>query len=425
MTRLLTVHTVSQVTSDIKNLVEDNFSSLWVSGQISNFKPAQSGHFYFTLKDDKAQMGAVMFRGANYRLKFKPEDGMEVMVHGRLSVYEPRGQYQLMIDMMEPKGLGALQLAFDQLKKRLTEEGLFDEAHKKEIPYLPRKIGLVTSSHGAVVHDMVTVLTRRFPNIEILIHPVRVQGDGAAEEIAAAIAFLNANKLVDVILVGRGGGSMEDLWAFNEEVLVRTVYDSDIPVISAVGHETDYTLCDLVADLRAPTPSAAAELAVPLKKDLEETLKQYREQIQYMLSQRLEQGYVQLSFLRKRLKNPRRLMEDLSLRLDDDSYKLQLAMKRTLQDHRHLLLSTRLALQSPKHHLRELRVKIDGLKNHLKSLSPMAALNRGYGVVFDKDKVLVRSIRHLKPNDQMQTRLADGVVISQVLEVRPLPPSSQ
>ncbi|MBI2339505.1 MAG: exodeoxyribonuclease VII large subunit [Deltaproteobacteria bacterium] len=389
------IYTVSEVTRDIRGLLEDNFPTIWLSGEISNFRTPSSGHFYFTLKDESAQIAAVMFRGNNHSLKFSLKDGLGVIVHGRVTVYEPRGQYQIVVDSAEPKGLGALQLAFEQLKEKLAGEGLFDEKHKKPIPLLPRKVGIITSSQGAALHDMVTILTRRFPNLSILINPVRVQGDGATKEIAQAIAEMNARSDVDVLIVGRGGGSLEDLWAFNEEIVVRAVFASDIPIISAVGHETDFSLSDLAADLRAPTPSAAAELAAPEKEELLTTLSQHRSSLKFAVGQFLKGLAGQIAFLRRQIKDPRRVLEDWKMRVDD--------------------MSSR-ALQAQKRNLKELRLRIEGLRRHFESLSPHAPLKRGYSIVFKEgQKIPLRSPAGVIRGELLEIRLGEGSLRAKVV----------
>ena len=265
------IYSVFEITSEIKKTL-DRFGIIWIQGELSNFKRHSSGHMYFALKDDRAQLKAAFFRNSNLYLKFRPEDGLEVLVRGRISVYEPRGDYQVIVEYMEPVGLGSLQLAFDQLKEKLRKEGLFDEGHKKPLPLLPRKIGIVTSPTGAAIRDMLRILARRNASLHILIYPARVQGDGSAQEIAEGVRYLNTRRDIDVIIVGRGGGSIEDLWAFNEEIVARAVFESRIPVISAVGHEVDFTISDFVADLRAPTPSAAAEMVSGAREDLMATV---------------------------------------------------------------------------------------------------------------------------------------------------------
>ena len=266
------IYKVSELTSSIKLILEDSFPNIWVEGEISNLKSPSSGHIYFTLKDDRSELKSVFFKSDNEKIKFDIKDGMHVICSGRISLYEKQGVYQLYVTGLEPKGVGALQLAFEQLKEKLFKEGLFDESRKKPLPMLPDRIGIVTSPTGAAIGDMLKVLKRRFSNVEILINPVKVQGEGAKEEIAGAIRDFNDMNNVDVIIVGRGGGSLEDLWAFNEEVVARAICDSKIPIISAVGHEMDWTISDLAADLRAATPSVAAELVIAKKSELIDAL---------------------------------------------------------------------------------------------------------------------------------------------------------
>ncbi|HTV60133.1 MAG TPA: exodeoxyribonuclease VII large subunit [Verrucomicrobiae bacterium] len=263
---------VSELTARIAGLLEREFPEVWIEGEVSNYRPAQSGHLYFTLKDAGAQIRCVCFRDQARSLKFRPEDGLQVILRGAIGVYEPRGEYQVYVSYIEPAGVGALQLAFEQLKKKLAAEGLFDEARKKPLPVLPRRIGVVTSPTGAAIRDILRVLKRRFPNVHLLLFPVKVQGEGAAGEIAEAVKYFNRAKAADVLIVARGGGSLEDLWAFNEEAVARAIAASEIPVITGVGHETDFTIADFAADLRAPTPSAAAEIVVKSRQEFERHL---------------------------------------------------------------------------------------------------------------------------------------------------------
>ena len=262
------IYTVSEVTKYVRVILEDSFSSVWIEGEISNFILHSSGHMYFSLKDAGASLKCAMFARSNAKLKFKPKDGMKVICFGKISVYEARGDYQLVAEEIEPKGIGALQLQFQQLKEKLQKEGLFDQEHKIEIPFLPTRIGIVTSPTGAAIRDILNIARRRFSNVEIIINPAKVQGENAKDEIAKAIRQFNKLKNIDVMIVTRGGGSLEDLWPFNEEMVARAIYESEIPVISAVGHEIDFTISDFVADFRAPTPSAAAELVIPRKEEL-------------------------------------------------------------------------------------------------------------------------------------------------------------
>ena len=292
------IYSVSELSQEIRDLFESRFPNVWVTGEVSNLRAAGSGHLYFTLKDDAAQLRAVCFRNQARYLKFKPQDGLAVIARGRLSIYEARGEYQLYVEFLEPAGLGALQLAFEQLKQKLAAEGLFDPARKKPLPTLPHVIGVVTSPTGAVIQDILRVLHRRFRNVNVLIYPVKVQGEGAAQEIAQGIEHFNHKTPVDVLIVARGGGSMEDLWAFNEEVVARAIATSAIPVISAVGHETDFTIADFVADLRAPTPSAAAELVVHRKQDFVSELDDHRRHVTQMIRLKLSEARQALTELR-------------------------------------------------------------------------------------------------------------------------------
>jgi exodeoxyribonuclease VII large subunit len=312
---------VSEITECIGELLERAFRDVWIEGEISNFRPAQSGHLYFTLKDANAQIRCVCFRDQARGLKFRPEDGLHVTVRGSLGVYEVRGEYQIYVTYIEPVGAGALQLAFEQLKKKLQAEGLFDEARKKPLPVMPRCIGVVTSPTGAAVRDILRVLKRRFANVHVRLFPVKVQGEGAAREIAAALAYFNRAKFADVIILARGGGSLEDLWAFNEERVARAIAESEIPVITGVGHETDFTIADFVADLRAATPSAAAEVVVRSRQEFERHIADYQrrivQQIRYLLSERrhrvrdleTHRGFRQLDLLMRRR---RQQVDDLS-----------------------------------------------------------------------------------------------------------------
>src|SRR5580700_6305579 len=285
---------VSELNARICQLLETTLPDIWLEGEVSNYRPAQSGHLYFTLKDAKSQIRCVCFRDQVRGLKFRPEDGLHITVRGALSVYEPRGEYQIYVSHIEPVGAGALQLAFEQLKKRLAEEGLFDEARKKPLPVLPRCIGIITSPAGAAIFDILRVLKRRFPNAHVRLYPVKVQGDGAAKEIAAAVNYFTHARFADVLIVARGGGSLEDLWAFNEEVVARAIFASEIPVITGIGHEADFTIADFVADLRAPTPSAAAELVVRSRQEFERHIAEHErrlvQQIRYWFSERRHRG---------------------------------------------------------------------------------------------------------------------------------------
>jgi exodeoxyribonuclease VII large subunit len=382
------VLTVSDITRQIKLSLETKFPRVWIQGEISNFKQHTSGHLYFTLKDEGAQISAVMWRSRVASLPLLPEDGMKVIVRGSITVYPPRGNYQIDCDQIQPVGVGELQLAFERLKKKLADEGLFDPAHKKPIPEYPERIGIITSITGAALQDFRSVLARRFPTVEVVLSPVRVQGTGAAEEIASAIVDMNEYGNIDVLIVGRGGGSLEDLWPFNEEVVARAIYNSRIPVISAVGHEIDFTIADFVADLRAPTPSAAAELAVKDRSELIEVLRN----IWYTIAGAVED---KVELLRDSIKSltsshalnrPKDLLREASQRTDE--------------------LERRLAT-SFSHSLTMARERHRSLNQRLEALSPPAVLARGYAIVRKAGEV-VTSARRLHTGDSATIQFHDG-----------------
>jgi exodeoxyribonuclease VII large subunit len=392
------IYTVSELTREARMLMESAFPAVWVEGEISNFNAHSSGHMYFSLKDENAVLNCAMFRSENMQLKFAPKDGMQILCLGRISIYDKQGKYQLYVQAMEPRGLGALQLAFAQLKERLQKEGLFDAAHKRQIPFLPHRVGIVTSPTGAAIQDILNISTRRFQNIEIVINPVRVQGKGASAEIANAIEEFNDYGKLDVIIVARGGGSLEDLWPFNEEVLARAIYNSKIPVISAVGHEVDFTISDFVADVRAPTPSAAAELVIPEKEKLISVL-----ETDYM---RLTNSFLhKLNILKHQLNQ---LKESYVLR---QPMNIVLQMKQRIDD-----LAHDLAIRMD-HIVKISNETFNALAGKLSALSPLAVLSRGYSITFKMpgDKV-VKDAKTLKWGDRVQTRLHKGKIISIVEE---------
>lgn len=422
------IYTVSELTEKIKALLEEKYPFIWINGEISNFKVPASGHYYFTLKDDAAQISAVMFRGQNKRLEFLPEDGMSVIGYGRISVYAPRGAYQIILEYLEPSGVGALQAAFEQLKAKLSEEGLFDASFKKPLPFLPQKVCLITSATGAVVHDMIRVMGRRFPNIHIEIIPVSVQGDAAADEIVAAISLLNSRNDADLAILARGGGSLEDLWPFNSEKMARAIFASDVPIVSAVGHETDYTIADFVADLRAPTPSAAAEIAVPVKTELVNRAHQLTRQLITGFTGFLNYQRRHIQQLTDRLVHPKRRLDDLRLRLDDYSERLYRAFQRAVhrekerlqwrtdrlykntpqsltQLRRNQLIQLNSRLRSAAEaHVTTRALTIRALNGRLHALSPAAVLDRGYSIA-------------RRVSDQSIIRDADAVQFGELLEV--------
>jgi exodeoxyribonuclease VII large subunit len=428
--------TVSELTQEIKNILDLKFSDIWIEGEISNLRIPPSGHIYFTLKDDFSQIRAVLFKMQARTLRFVLQDGLHVVCRGRVSVYERRGEYQLILEEVEPKGIGALQLAFLQLKDRLEKEGLFDPAHKKPIPMIPQTIGIVTSPTGAVIRDMLHIIHRRFENIHILLHPVRVQGEGASLEIAKAIEDFNKRMNVDVIIVGRGGGSLEDLWSFNEEIVVRAIYHSKIPIVSAVGHETDYTISDFVADLRAPTPSAAAELVVRDKREIKNTLHYLEERLENQILQTLQENRTNLSHLKKMLTDPRKKIEEYFLRTDDlvNRFRILTSWILKRKRERSLHLSERLSLQNPIQRVKNLRLaiseigkrlgqtmrysveiqrqKVEGIFGKLGSLSPLSILQRGYSITrkFPSLQIL-RDTAHIREGDKVEVRLHKGTLL--------------
>ena len=398
------IYTVSSLTTEIKTILENRFPFVWIAGEISNFRIPVSGHFYFVLKDEMAQINAVMFRGQNQNLKFKPEDGMMITGLGRINVYEPRGTYQIILEYLEPKGTGAFQIAFEQLKAKLSEEGLFDDIHKKPIPFLPQKIGVITSPTGAVIHDIHRVLFRRFPNVYLVVYPARVQGEGADNEIVRGIELLNRKDDIDVIILARGGGSLEDLHAFNSEIVARAIFKSTIPTISAVGHETDYTISDFVADLRAPTPSAAAELAVPVKDELFKKCENLFLQLKSHIFGNIDTLRNILHHMTSRLIDPKKRIQDLQLKTDDLFARMHRALFAAInrnqeridwRTHRLLANSPMKLIKNNKATLKQMhtnlllyklkyldkkRYTLENLNGKLNTLNPNAILERGYSI---------------------------------------------
>lgn len=395
------IYSISEITREVKQTLESAFPPVWIEGEISNFKKHSSGHMYLVLKDENAQIPAVMWRGHNSRLFFTPEDGMKVLAYGNITVYEKRGSYQFEINKLQPSGVGELQLAFEQLKLKLREEGLFDSVHKKKIPEFPERIGIVTSPTGAVINDLTSVFSRRFPGVQLILAPVRVQGEDAAKEIADAIEDFNEFGDVDVLIIGRGGGSLEDLWPFNEEVVARAVFNSRIPVISAVGHEIDFSISDFVADLRAPTPSAAAELSVPNSEDLIESIKNsvnkcYRLLWDYISLYKEKVSSLQNSYA---LRKPLDVIKQNGQRLDE--------------------LVRSLELQSM-HRINSKKQLVDALRKQLLSLSPESILNRGYSLCFsEKNGKLLQKATDVKINDKIQVQFFRGRLKSKVTEILP------
>lgn len=436
------IFTVSELTRNIQLLLESSFDRIWIEGEISNLRRPGSGHVYFTLKDERSQIRAVVFRQSLRAVKFALEDGIHIICRAALNVYEQRGEYQLIIDLVEPKGLGALQLAFEQLKARLQAEGLFDSARKRPIPFLPGRIGVITSPTGAVIRDILTITARRFSSIPVLIAPVRVQGMEAAAEIVGAFARMNQIPDVDVIILARGGGSLEDLAPFNDESVVRAVCNSRIPVISAVGHETDFAITDFAADLRASTPSAAAELVCPLRRELEESIFDLRKRLRGHLMRSLDRLRRDLDDLSLRLRHPGRRIADLRIHLDSGTDRLRPAMLNRIEINRRNVLDNQSKLKcfSPMEKIRSRRLglevakkdlvqaighRLDGLKSELGSdmallenLSPLAVLRRGYSIVrTHPDGRIVRRAEEVAPGDPIEIKLSSGQLKAEVREI--------
>jgi exodeoxyribonuclease VII large subunit len=434
---------VAELVGDVRAHIEREYADLWVGGEISNLRPAPSGHVYFTLKDGDAQLPAVLFRRQASLLRFRPEDGLHILVRGKISVYEQRGQMQIIAEFMEPVGAGSLQIAFEQLKAKLQQEGLFEQSRKKPLPAYPRCVGIVTSPTGAVIRDFLNVTGRRHDALDVVLYPALVQGETAAAEIAAGIAYFNRSKSVDLVVIARGGGSLEDLAPFNSELLARAIAESALPIVSAVGHETDFTIADFVADLRAPTPSAAAEIITSTLHKVEEHVEQLTSRLQRACRYRLMQARdslarlgVDTSFARLRESFARRQQ-----RVDELRFRMEAAWNigsRSASEQLHLL-TARLRRQDASHHLRLWRERMTALENRLvrlqqsqmhnssvrlqsltrqmQALSPLAVLNRGYALVFDETGTLVKNAASLTERQRLVTRLAQGKVESRVTEI--------
>lgn len=391
-----TVYSVSEITYQIKLILEENFPSIWVEGEISNYKKHYSGHYYFTLKDLNSQISCVMWKSRTHSIPFEPEDGLKVHIFGNLRLYEKSGRYQLDAILMQQAGIGDLQIEFERLKKSLYEEGLFDDQYKKDIPEIPQKIGIITSTSGAAIKDILSVLNRRYPVCEIIVSGTKVQGQDASKEIVKAIERLNNIEDIDLIILGRGGGSLEDLWSFNEENVARAIFASNIPIISAVGHDIDYTISDFVSDLRAPTPSAAAEIAVPDKDELKARIIEVKKNITMVLKNYIVNTKNDIYNILKSyaFKKPEDILRQYFQQLDDMIPKLSYFYSNNLSGS---------------------KIKIENLKSRLFALHPNNVLNRGYALV-KKDDQLVKSINSININENIDVHLFDGVLVSKVRE---------
>jgi len=437
------VYRVSELTNEIQSLLEDNFDFVWVEGEISNFSTPSSGHFYMVLKDKKTQIRAVMFRLQARYLKFRPENGMHVLVQGRVGVYPPRGEYQVILDYMEPMGVGALALAFEQLKKKLAAEGVFDEDIKKPLPFLPQRVAVITSPSGAAIQDFLKIIRRRFSNIEITIVPVRVQGDGASSDMVKALELVNRELDADVIVLTRGGGSLEDLWAFNQEDLALAIRLSHIPVVSAVGHEIDLTISDLAADFRAPTPSAAAELLVIEKESLLDRLNEMETRLLSGIGQDIRKHLQDLNHLTNRLKDPRKQLDETWMRLDEIHSRIIRLMDLAVRDRRnkigaeeHALLAyspmnlvnaigqqlnfqTTSLSRAMASLIKDRQLSLSNLKKRMTDLSPLSILKRGYSIIrMLPGKNVLKDTSGVEKGDQVQVLLAEGELTCKIEEVK-------
>ena len=437
------IYSVSQLNGEARQLLEANFPLIWIEGELSNVARPASGHIYFSLKDTGAQIRGAMFRNRNMLITFKPENGTQVLVRARLSLYEARGDYQLIVEHMEEAGDGVLRRAFEELKSRLSKEGLFDSDSKQLFPTLPKCIGIVTSPSGAAVRDIISVLKRRFPIIPIIIYPTPVQGEDAAKKIAAAINTADQRKDCDVLIVARGGGSLEDLWAFNEEVVARAIHACTLPVITGIGHEVDFTIADFVADVRAPTPSGAAELASPDQVEWLQTLQQFSNRLQTLAQQYLSTQMQRLQWLRKRLQqcHPGQQLQQQSQRIDELDQRLQRKLQANIQ-HKHMQLrelEARLQQHQPSQRIKHYQTHFNNLKKRLQQLmasqllqnkqqlqsvsraldaiSPLATLSRGYTIMQKDDGQIVRKSQDVHCGERINARLGTGRLVCEVRDI--------
>ena len=432
------IYSVSQLNRSVRQLLETQLPLLWVEGEISNFARPASGHWYLSLKDDQAQVRCAMFRNANQRVNFQPTNGTQILVRCRAGLYEGRGEYQLIIEHMEEAGTGALQRKFEQLKQQLANEGLFDNQHKQPMPTAVSHIGVITSATGAAVKDILSVLHRRFPAIKVSIFPTAVQGEQAAGQIVDALAMANQQSQCDALIVGRGGGSLEDLWPFNEESVARAIFNSKIPVVSAVGHEVDFTIADFVADLRAPTPSAAAELLSPDGRDLLDQFMGFEILLSEALIRKIRQLEQRADFLQKRLQHPGRKLQQQSQHMTQLRIRLQRAIAAQLQQQRAQMdqLQSKLLGQSPEQtiihgqqritqsvkqlmrsmqqQLTNKQAKTDQAMHLLDTVSPLSTLGRGYAIIRDQHNAVIKTVKEVKSGDQLTSQLADGEIVVSV-----------
>ncbi len=420
------VYSVTELTSQIKSNLEGAFPKVWVEGEIADFARAHSGHIYFTLKDESSQLRAVLWRSSANKVKFDLESGLQVICRGPINVYEPRGTYQLIVDLVEPKGKGALQLAFEQLKDKLTKEGMFDPEIKKNLPALPKKIGVVTSPRGAAITDILRTLERRFARLHVVIYPARVQGEGAASEIAEGINYLGSQTDIDVIIVGRGGGSMEDLWAFNEEIVARAIYNCPIPLISAVGHEVDFTIADFVADIRVSTPTAAAEMVIEKEQAFVERIDSLKQQMSHLLRYEVQEKKFRVESLiqhrafqnfKLHLKNLEQKVDELDMRAWNVIKDLQ---RKMVESRAHVSLFEERLLNLMREKIQGLKGTWERLAAELHNLSPLNILKKGYALCWtDSGQKLVRDIGELAENEELVVSFFKGELTCLIKTINP------
>ena len=435
------IYTVSRLNREVRTILETGFPLLWIEAELSNFARPASGHWYFSLKDEAAQVKCAMFKNRNHLVKVLPANGKQVLVRAKIGLYEPRGDYQLIIEHMEEAGDGALRRQFELLKNKLSNEGLFDASHKKEIPETVTRVGIVTSSSGAAIHDILTTLQRRFPMEKTVVYPVSVQGKGAANKIAAAINKANARQEIDVLIIARGGGSLEDLWEFNEEVVARAIYESDIPVVTGIGHEVDFTIADFVADQRAATPTAAAELISPDRYQQLQKLSAIESRLTYLIQHNLQQKQQKIDWLNKRIRHPKDQLQIIKNKLYELNQRNISSIKRRLVAARSQtnLLEAQIQQYDPSHQVRELQQKVENMSSRfqratkqvistrtkklhhliytLDALSPLHTLKRGYAIIKDKNNNIIRNVNEIHTNQVIKTELAKGYIFSTITEV--------
>lgn len=396
MTQEKKIYSVSELNQKVRGRLEGEFAAVWIEGEISNLACPSSGHAYFVLKDAAAQIRCALFASRQTTLKFNLENGLHILAKGKVSLYETRGEFQLIVETAEIAGSGKLHQAFEALKKKLFDEGLFDDVHKKPLLALPKTIGVITSATGAAIRDILTVLKRRFPNIPVIIYPTLVQGQQASQQIIKAIEIANAHQVCDVVILARGGGSLEDLWPFNEELVARAIFASDIPIVSAIGHEIDFTIADFVADLRAPTPSAAAELITPDQTQWLLKLQQSTKYLEHLIHKIMQQHKHNVEHLKKRLRHPRENLTNRIQYLDQ-------------------LEQTLIRVQT--HFLQQKKLRLSTLSEKMDTLSPLKTLDRGYAILSQMNGRIVQSIKSVAINDQLQIQLRDGKLISVVQSI--------